>query len=67
MKKNKSVRVFFDDKAYKELQKVAKELGNQRISDIIRMSVMLGLLETRETGNSFSYLRLDNNSRKVAS
>lgn len=66
MKKNKSVKVFFDEKAYEELQKVAKELGNQRLSDIIRMSVMLGLLETRETGNSFSYLRLDKKSCEVA-
>lgn len=66
MKKNRSVRVFFDDKTYEELQKVANDLGGQRISDVIRMAVMFGLLETRETGNSRSYLRLNSNGSEVA-
>lgn len=66
MKKNKSVRVFFDDITYEELQRVTDDLGLKKIAETLRLASALGLMEVKETGNSRSYLRLDKKGCGVA-
>lgn len=66
MKKNRSVRVFFDDKTYEELEKVTKDLGLTKIAETLRLASTLGLFEVRETGESRSYLRLSKKTCEIA-
>lgn len=57
--KNMNMNVKFPEEEYRELQRIANELGGMTLSSMIRMLVYSKLKEVRETGDPKSFLSID--------
>lgn len=57
--KNMNMNVKFPEDDYRELQKIAEDLGGMPLSSMIRMLIYAQLQKVRETGDPKSFLKLD--------
>jgi hypothetical protein len=58
--KNKMMNVKLPESDYRELQKIADDLGGMSLSTMIRLIIYSRLEVVRKTGNSKAFLDIDN-------
>jgi len=58
-RKNMNMNVKLPEDDYRELQRIADELGGMTLSSMIRMLVYSRLNKVKETGDPKSFLNLD--------